>query len=262
MRAILGNVSYRAAYVWRRNVDVYLTTWATNFLPPLLEPFQYLLAFGLGLGGAVGVLHFRGLPVPYMNFIAPGTISIAIMFWAFFETTYSSYVRMYYQKTFDAITATPLTIEDVIAGELLWGTTKSLVAASIMLLVLSFFGFVAFPSGLWVIPVAVVGGLFFASFGMIATSLVPTIEVFNLPIFLMVFPMFVFGGTFFPIENLPSWARWISTALPLTHVSRLVRASMLDRLVIMDLAVGAGLAVAAVAAAVASIALMRRRLVK
>ena len=262
MIPVVSNISYRAAYVWRRNMDVYLTTWATNFLPPLLEPFQYLLAFGLGLGTAVGVLHFRGLPVPYMGFIAPGTISIAIMFWAFFETTYSSFVRMYYQKTFDAMTATPLTIEDVIAGELLWGTTKSLLAAGIMLLVLSCFGFVRWPSGLWVVPVAAVGGLLFASLGMIATSLVPTIEVFNLPIFLLIFPMFVFGGTFFPIENLPPWARWISVVLPLTHISRLVRAAALDRLEPADLGVGVAFLAAALLLALSAIALMRHRLVK
>jgi lipooligosaccharide transport system permease protein len=262
MQAILSNISYRAVYVWRRNADVYLTTWATNFLPPLLEPFQYLVAFGLGLGTAVGVLHFRGLPVPYMSFIAPGTIAIAIMFWAFFETTYSSFVRMYYQKTFDAMLATPLTIEDVISGELLWGATKSVVAAGIMLVVLSCFGFVHYPGGLWVMPLAAVGGLLFASLGMIATALVPTIEVFNLPIFLVIFPMFVFGGTFFPVENLPAWARWISMALPLTHISRLVRGATLNRLVASDLAVGAGFAAGAAALALLAIACMRRRLVK
>src|SRR5205814_7829074 len=131
-------------YVWRRNLDVYLTTWATNLLPPLLEPFQYLVAFGLGLGGAVGMLHFRGMTVPYMRFLVPGTMSIAIMFWSYFETTFASFVRMYYQRTFDAITATPLMLEDVISGELMWGATKSLLAVSVMLVVLSVFGFVSY----------------------------------------------------------------------------------------------------------------------
>ncbi len=262
MTSIVGNISYRAVHVWRRNLDVYLTTWATNFVPPLLEPFQYLVAFGLGLGASVGVLHFRGLPVPYIRFIAPGTIAIAIMFWSYFETTFSSFVRMYYQKTFDAITATPLSLEDVITGELLWGTTKSVIASAAMLLVLTAFGFIAYPSGLLILPVAAIGGLLFASLGMIATSLVPTIEGFNFPMFLVIFPMFVFSGTFFPVDNLPLWARILAVCLPLTHISRLVRGAALGKLEPSDHLVAFLFLLLALALALLAIASMRRRLVK
>lgn len=227
IRRALGNVSLRSVRVWQRDMDVYLTTWKTNFLPPLLEPVFYVLAFGLGLGSLIGALTYQGRSVGYLEFMAPGVVAVAIMFWSFFETTYASFVRMYYQKTFDAIIATPLLVEDVIVGEILWGTTKSLMAGTIMLGVLSAFGLVSYPSGLLVIPLALLGGLAFASFGLIATALVPNIDTFNLPIFIFVFPMFMFSGTFFPIDILPAWAKVVAMALPLTHVAILVRGAFL-----------------------------------
>jgi len=95
MRGTLRNVSFRSFRVWRRDLDVYLTTWKTNFLPPLLEPVFYVLAFGLGLGSLIGDLEYQGQRVSYLNFMAPGVVAVAIMFWSFFENTYASFVRMY-----------------------------------------------------------------------------------------------------------------------------------------------------------------------
>ncbi|MFV1959438.1 MAG: ABC transporter permease [Planctomycetota bacterium] len=227
LRETVGNVSRLAFKVWRRDLDVFLTLWKTNFLPPLLEPVFYVLAFGLGLGSLIGKLVYQGVEVPYLEFMVPGVVSVAIMFWAFFETTYSSFVRMYYQKTFDAMIATPLLVEDVIAGELLWGLTKSLIAAGLMLLVMTAFGLVVWPSALLVIPLALVGGALFASLGLITTAISPTIDSFNLPIFVVIFPMFMFSGTFFPVGILPPWASVVAWVLPLTHVSFLVRGAFL-----------------------------------
>ena len=118
--AKLSNISWRLLHVWRRNGEVLLTTWYTNFLPPLLEPVFYVLAFGFGIGGMIGDFTFQEHNMSYLQFVAPGVVAVAVMFWSFFETTYSSFVRMYYQRTFDAMIATPLLVEDVIAGELLW----------------------------------------------------------------------------------------------------------------------------------------------
>lgn len=227
MREILRNLSWRALRVWQRDADVYFTVWKTEFLPPLLEPILYVFAFGLGLGQLVHEVHYQGHTLRYLEFVAPGIVAVAIMFWAFFETTFSSYVRMYYQKTFDAILATPLLVEDVIVGELLWGATKSVVAATIMLLVLTAMSLVSWPTGLWVLPIAAVGGLLFAGLGLIMTSLVKTISQFNVPVFVLIMPMFTFGGTFFPIDVLPPWALAIAWCLPLTHLALLTRAAIL-----------------------------------
>ncbi len=224
---LLANVSRLAWKVWRRDLDVYLATWKTNLLPPLLEPLLYVLAFGFGLGSLIGKLHYQGREIGYLRFMAPGVVAVAIMFWAYFENTYASFVRMYYQKTFDALLATPLLVEDVIVGEALWGATKSVLAATIMLGVLSALGLAASPTALLVPLVAVAGGLLFASLGLITTAISPTIDTFNLPVFVLVFPMFMFSGTFFPLDVLPPWAAGIAWALPLTHVALLVRGAFL-----------------------------------
>ena len=262
MIGMLRNVSPRSLRVWRRDLDVYLTTWKTNFVPPLLEPVFYVLAFGLGVGSLIGYLEYKGQSIAYLQFMAPGVLAVAIMFWSFFENTYASFVRMYYQKTFDAMMATPLLVEDVIVGEILWGTTKSILASTLMLIVLSTFGLVAYPTGLWVLPMSALGGLLFASLGMICTALSPNIDSFNFPIFVFVFPMFMFSGTFFPIDILPAWAHVLAWCLPLTHVSLIVRG-----LVLGWLPAGWGwsllyLLLATPVAFVSALALMKRRLVK
>lgn len=262
MIRMLRNVSLLSFRVWRRDLDVYLTTWKTNFVPPLLEPVFYVLAFGLGVGSLIGDLEYKGHTIAYLRFMAPGVLAVAIMFWSFFENTYSSFVRMYYQKTFDAMMATPLLVEDVIVGEILWGTTKSILASAIMLLVLSAFGLVAYPTGLWVLPMSLLGGLLFASLGMICTALTPNIDSFNFPIFVFIFPMFMFSGTFFPIDILPAWAHVLAWCLPLTHVSLIVRGLVLGWLPdgwgwsLLYLFLGAAIAF------VSALGLMKRRLVK
>src|SRR5207247_1674782 len=101
------------------------------------------------------------------------------------------------------------------------------IASTIMMAVLTALGLVAWPSGLWVIPVAAVAGAMFAALGLIITSITKNISSFNVPMFLMIIPMFTFSGTFFPVSILPRWAFWVAWCLPLTHVSNLVRASVL-----------------------------------
>jgi len=259
---LLRNVSRRSWRVWQRDLEVYATTWKTNFLPPLLEPVLYILAFGVGMGSLIGTVQYFGVEMPYLEFMVPGVLAVAIMFWSYFETTYSSFIRMYYQKTFEAICTTPLLVEDVIAGEWLWGATKSVLAATLMLFAVSFFGLLEWPHALWVLPLAALGGLLFSAAGLITTALSPTIETFNVPIFLGIFPMFLFSGTFFPIDVLPEWARVLALGLPLTHVSLLVRGACLGAA-----PPGAWISVAYLAAVTPlamwlAFRLMKRRLVK
>ena len=183
----------------------------------MLEPVLYLLAFGVGLSALVGDFRYQGNQVSYIDFIAPALIAINIMQNAFFENTYTSFVRMYHQKTFDALLATPLSLEDIITGEIVWGATKSVAATTIMLTVVSLFGLIHYPSGLLLVPLAFLGGMAFGAIGMYFTGLVKAIELFNLPVFLFITPMFLFSGTFFPVENLPRWAEALATILPPGH---------------------------------------------
>jgi lipooligosaccharide transport system permease protein len=223
-------LSYRFLRVWQRNLTVYQRIWKMVFLPPLLEPIFYLAAFGAGLSALVGTVQYQGDAVSYVAFITPALLAINIMQNAFFETTYASFVRMFYQKTFDAMMATPLSLEEIMTGEIVWGATKSVMATCVMQAVVSLFGLVQYPEGLLIIPVAFVGGLAFGSIGLYFTAKIQAIETYNLPVFLFVTPMFLFGGTFFPLENLPPWAQWVAMVFPLTHLVDLTRSLCLGRL--------------------------------
>ena len=218
------NISVRFIRIWQRNLTVYRENWKINFLPPLLEPLFYLVAFGIGFSGLIGNITYASHETSYVRFIAPALVAINIMNSSFFENTFSSFVRMYYQKTFAAMMATPLNAEEIITGEIVWGATKAAIGTTIMLIVISFFGLVSYLSGILIILAAFLGGIAFGSVGMLFTSVVKTIELFNLPIFLLVTPMFLFSGTFFPLTNLPLWAQYFALTLPLTHLVNLVRA--------------------------------------
>jgi lipooligosaccharide transport system permease protein len=217
------DLSRRFLRVWQRNLVVYRKTWKINFLTPLLEPLFYLLAFGYGMSALIGKVSFNGQELSYVSFITPSLLAIAMMYNAFFENTYASFVRMYYQKTFDAMLATPLSLDEVITGEIVWGATKSLIAAAIMLGVVTAFGLVHYPHALLILPLAFLAGIAFGSIGMFFTGVVPSIEAFNLPIFLFVTPMFLFSGTFFPVAGLPGWAQKLALIFPLTHLVNATR---------------------------------------
>ncbi len=225
----IPRLTYRVWKVWRRNVDVFLKTIKVNFLPSLLEPILYLVAFGFGLGGFIPNINGES----YINFIAPALVAIAIMNGAFFECTYASFVRMYFQKTFDAIVATPVSVEEVVAGELLWGATRATANATIVLVVIAIAGFFT-PTPLITTPlfvlvplIAFFSGLMFSSMAMCFTAAAPNIDFFNYPAFLFLTPMFFLCGTFFPLTSLPVAAQGLALSiLPLTQVVNFARGAV------------------------------------
>lgn len=220
MQTMIPRPTTCAWKVWRRNWDVFFKTYRVNFLPPFIEPVLYLLAIGYGLGMFVGEIE----GIPYVLYIAPALLAISMMNSSFFECTYSSFVRMYYQKTFDAMISTPLSIEDVIAGELLWGATRSFIYATAMLVVLVAFGVVSLPSSLLVIPFSFLAGLLFSGIAMCFTAITPGIDTLNYPAFLFITPMFLFSGTFFPLSVLPEALQVFAVGvLPLAQVVTVTR---------------------------------------
>ncbi|MFN3699664.1 MAG: ABC transporter permease, partial [Dictyoglomus sp.] len=140
-----------------------------------------------------------------------------------YECTYGTYVRMEYQKTFDAILATPILFEEVIMGELLWGTTKSLIYGTIILIVMLFFGLVNNFEVLFLFFYLIFCGLIFSSLSLIATALVPGIESFNYFYTLFLTPLFLFSGIFFPLEEMPSLLKGVSQFNPLFHLVSISR---------------------------------------
>jgi lipooligosaccharide transport system permease protein len=244
--------------VWRRNWDVFFRTYKVNFLPPVIEPVLYLLAIGYGLGFFVGEID----GVPYVRYIAPALLAISMMNSAFFECTYSSYVRMYYQKTFDAIITTPLSIDDVIAGELLWGATRSLIYTTVMLIVLIIFGVVDLPASILVLPFSFFAGLLFATIALCFTAITPSIDALNYPSFLFITPMFLFSGTFFPLSVLPSIIQVLAIILlPLTQLVIVTRSLTLTTLSPLFFYSLVWIAVVTIIFFLLSSWLMRRRLI-
>jgi lipooligosaccharide transport system permease protein len=223
----IPTLTYRVWKVWRRNFDVFMKTIHVNFLPSVLEPILYLVALGLGLGTFVASIE----GFSYIQFIAPALIAIGIMYGSFFECTYSSFVRMYYQKTFDAIIATPVSVEEVIAGELVWGATRATINSTIVLVVVAAFGLISSPLFFTLPLLAFFGGLMFSALGMCFTALAQSIDFFNYPSFLLITPMFLLSGTFFPLSSLPVPVQTAAVAvLPLTHVANLTRGLVLGRI--------------------------------
>lgn len=254
----IPRVSYRAGKVWYRNLFVFIRTWKVNFFPPFIEAFLYLTAIGLGIGTYVGSID----GIPYVNFIAPAILAISVMNSAFFECTYGSYVRMYYQKSFDAMIATPLSIEDVIAGELLWGATRSVMYVAIMLPVLAAFGVISLPASLLAIPLAFIGGLMFAAIGMCFTGITPGLETLNYPAYLFITPMTLFSGTFFPLALLPAVFGYIAVIfLPLTHLVAAMRMCTIPDFSLAILVHLAWMVVITGVLCIVSINLMKRRLI-
>lgn len=249
-------VSYRSLRVWQRNRDVFLKQWRSEAPGFVIEPFLVLLAMGVGLGTYVALEGGQ----EYVDFIAPGIVAGYGMFSATFECTYGSFVRMKVQKTYDAIIATPLNIEDVAAGEVFWGATRAFLTSCFILAVAAGFGLVHSPWAVLVVPLSLLSGIMFASIALFFTSLAPSIYSFNYYFTLFMTPMFFFSGVFFPLDSFPPLVQHLSWIAPLTPVANLARALMGG-----DLSGGAWWGLAIIAGLIAvffplSLYTMRRRL--
>jgi lipooligosaccharide transport system permease protein len=208
-----------ALAVWRRNILV----WRKLLVPAILmnfgEPLIYLLGLGFGLGRFVGEMS----GMSYIAFLSSGIIASSAMTTASFEGMYSVFTRMVPQKTYEAILATPLEIDDILAGEMLWCATKSLFSGMAILAVATVLGVVGSWQALWVIPVVFLIGLCFAGPALIMSSLAYNYDFFNYYFVLIVTPMYILSGVFYPIESLPAGVQGAVQFLPLTHAVILTR---------------------------------------
>ena len=218
-------VSLRGAFrIWQRDVVLYRRSWLSNILPNFFSPLLYLLSIGIGVGFYVGS-RISGLP--YTIFLAPALAANAALNGGVFETTYNVFVKLRFDKVYDAAITTPLEPEDIALGEILWGTTRGIIYGVAFAVVMLLLGDIRSPLAL-LSPVGfLVIGLVFALVGMIFTSLVPTIDYFSYFFTLFVMPLFLFSGTFFPVERLPAVLRTVSWFSPLFHGSEMLRDLML-----------------------------------
>ncbi len=210
----------RAFRVWQRQWTVYTKLYKTSFALNFAEPALYLVAMGMGLGAFVKDIH----GVPYIKFIAPGIIASSSVFAAVYECTYGTYIRMAFQKTFDAILATPVNLDDLIAGELIWGATKSVIFGITIMIVVALFGLVDSPLIVLAIPGIFLGGLIFAQLSVMFAAVVPGIDYFSYFYTLFMTPLFLFSGIFFPLDAMPRLVADLAFFTPLYHLVNICRA--------------------------------------
>lgn len=220
------NVSYRAFFVWQRHRDVFLKTIKTSLIPPFLDPLFYLLGMGYGLGSMISPI--KGMS--YVEFIAPALLASVLMTAPFFECVIGTFVRIHYQRTFDAMISTPLSVEDVVTGDLLYGASRAALQGTAIMIVLIIFGLVKSPLILLILPLGFVIALAFGSLALLYTSFIPAINYVDYFFTLVMTPMFIFAGTFFPVSQLPSWAQKAAYFMPLYHAVNISRSLNMGRM--------------------------------
>ncbi len=222
MNASLPTLSPRAIAVWRRNMLV----WRKLSIPALLgnfgEPLLYLLALGYGLGSFVGTIQ----GVSYIAFLASGIVCSSAMNTATFEGLYSAYTRMTLQQTWAGMLVAPLNVDDVVLGEIVWAGTKSLISCAPILVIAALLGLVHDWSALWVLPIVLLTGICFGAMALVVTSLAKSYDFFLYYFTLIVTPMFLFSGVFFPLDGMPRLVQQGAQLLPLTHAVQIVRPLM------------------------------------
>lgn len=218
--------------VWFRHIRVYSSTFFANATPPVLEPLIFFFALALGLAPHMKSQSFDGLS--YITYIASGILVTSAMWTGVFETTHGTFVRITWQRTYDAMLSTHLTLKEVFIGELLFCATKGAGFATIVMLVMVSFGSEITS---WCVLIPAIGFLtayLFGAIGLIVTSFVKLVNNYAFFHTGVISPLFFFSGTFFPvkeIDNLLVW--WLWFVLPLSHPIELSRACFNQTLGVM-----------------------------
>jgi lipooligosaccharide transport system permease protein len=207
--------------VMSREVANFSTFWRSTVFSSLMEPTIYLLAFGLGLGATL-ISTVNG--IEYVQFVGTGMVATAVIFSSALPAMFGTFVKHRFQRTYDAILAAPVSVEELVAAEMLWiGLRAATFGCFPLLVTMAFFGLDPAPGMLLVPLFCFVTAIGFAAFGIAVAASVAKIDQFNYVTTLVITPLFLVAGTFFPIENLPEGfqaAAWIN---PLYNLVELVR---------------------------------------
>ncbi len=209
--------------VWARYFSVFYKGLRYYLVSTFMEPILYMLSFGLGVGSLITNFTAEGMHLGYKSFIFSGIIAQTVLFQGFYEGAFGGFVRMYYQKIFHAIAVTPITLSEVLWGELLWDASKSALAAEVVALIGVATGDFPAHALLTLLPLTFLSSLLFSGMGLAAAGYARNIDQLSYPQYLLVFPMFLFCGVFYPLESLPQPLQFIAWAFPLTAVVSLVR---------------------------------------
>jgi len=240
-----------------REIINFSSHWRSTTFSSTVEPTIYLLAFGFGFGSLVSTVG----GYDYVEFVGTGTVATAVLFSSAFPAMFGVFVKYQFQHTYDAILAAPVDTEELVTAEMLWIAMRSGVYGCTPMLVAIAFGLD--PSwGMLTVPlIAFTAGLGWAGFGIAIAGRMTSIENFNYIISAVLTPLFLVAGTFFPLDQLPGWARTIAQFNPLYHLVELVRHAVFGWEGVIDLLhVGVLVGFAAITWRV-GIALMTRKLV-
>jgi lipooligosaccharide transport system permease protein len=207
------------AGVMTRDIVLFRRYWKATTFASVVQPVIYLLAFGLGLGSIVK--HFGH--VKYVEYVATGVVATAVLFSSAFPGMFNTYIRWQFQRTYDALLAAPVDVEELVTAEILWISIRAGVYGLAPLIVGLAFGLPAKPGMLIVPVIGFVTGFGFAAFGVVIAAIAKTIDNFNYVTSAVLTPMFLVAGTFFPISSLPSGWRTVAQFNPLYHCVAIVR---------------------------------------
>lgn len=226
-------ISMRWWPVFQRNLLVWKKLALPSLVGNIAEPLMWLVAFGYGMGALVGQVNLStpagDAAVPYILFLASGSICMSAMNAASFEALYSAFSRMHVQKTWDGILNAPVRLDDVVLAEMLWAAFKALFTVVAILGVMLALGISHAPKLLVALPVLLLTGITFSCIALVFNALAQGYDFFTYYFTLFLTPMMFLSGVFFPREQLPGVVRAVSDWLPLTNAVELVRPLFLDQ---------------------------------
>jgi lipooligosaccharide transport system permease protein len=219
------------AGVMSRDLAIFGRYWKATTFSSIVQPTIYLLAFGLGLGALLK--HVDGLT--YVQYVGTGVVATAVLFSSAFPGMFNTFIRWQFQRTYDAMLAAPVDVEELITAEILWISLRAGVYGLAPLIVAIAFGLEPEVGMLLVVPIGFVTGFGFAAFGVTVAAVAKTIDNFNYITSAVLTPLFLVAGTFFPISGLPAGIRVVAQINPLYHCVQLVRDASLGGLGTPDL---------------------------
>jgi lipooligosaccharide transport system permease protein len=215
--------------VFQRNLLVWRKLAIPSLVANIAEPLMWLVAFGYGLGSLVGEVTLEGQKVPYILFLASGSICMSAMNAATFEALYSAFSRMHVQKTWDGILNAPVRLDDVLLAEMLWAAFKAVFTVTAILGVMAVLGITQSWKLLLAWPLLLVVGITFSCLALIFNALAKGYDFFTYYFTLFLTPMMFLSGVFFPRDQLPPWVQTVAEVLPLTQAVALIRPLFLDQ---------------------------------
>jgi lipooligosaccharide transport system permease protein len=251
-------LSLRFTHVWRRNLLVWRKLAIASVLGNIADPLLYMLALGYGIGAFVPEVG----GMKYIAFIGTGMVCQSAMFTSSFEAMYSAFSRMHMQKTWEAIINAPLSLDDVLFAEWIWAASKAVVSTAAILAVILALGFGHSWLALWILPLGFLIGLAFGAFGLVMNALAPGYDFFTYFFTLVLTPMLLLSGVFFPVDQMPPALAGVAQFLPLKHAIDVARPLLMGNVPSAVLLHVAVLLAYACAAYYAALVLTRRRLLK